>query len=382
MIRAIGAYTLSECMEIMARLVAAGERESEEKRGVVFCEDRLTLIAERALTAATGGSFRSYVTTYARALKSRARVLTKQGSVVAIDGIVSRLQKQGKLKRFTRGLPRGTARGLYETISQIAASSVDPETLENGAAQLESGILKDKINDLSEIYAAYKQFLKENAYVDESGYLALLPEYLKSTGELRGADVYFLCYGSFTAQAAKTLKAAFETAENVTGIFCFGKEDLYTGSSRRSFLRAAEEYYAEKGDTKSKVQISDIGAPLGGAAEVLRRGIFDPSSFSGANAPYKTDAIRIFEAEDKTDEMARVAAEIKKRLAQNPALRYRDFAVLVSDTKAYAQAVKKAFSEYRLPCFFDEKRTLRSHPLSAFLLACFETVRTGFRPTP
>lgn len=380
MIRAIGAYTLSECMEIMARLVAAGERESEEKRGVVFCEDRLTLIAERALTAATGGSFRSYVTTYARALKSRARVLTKQGSVVAIDGIVSRLQKQGKLKRFTRGLPRGTARGLYETISQIAASSVDPETLENGAAQLESGILKDKINDLSEIYAAYKQFLTENAYVDESGYLALLPEYLKSTGELRGADVYFLCYGSFTAQAAKTLKAAFETAENVTGIFCFGKEDLYTGSSRRSFLRAAEEYYAEKGDTKSKVQISDMGAPLGGAAEVLRRGIFDPSSFSGANEPYKTDAIRIFEAEDKTDEMARVAAEIKKRLAQNPALRYRDFAVLVSDTKAYAQAVKKAFSEYRLPCFFDEKRTLRSHPLSAFLLACFETVRTGFSP--
>lgn len=380
MIRAIGAYTLSECMEIMARLVAAGERESEEKRGVVFCEDRLTLIAERALTAATGGSFRSYVTTYARALKSRARVLTKQGSVVAIDGIVSRLQKQGKLKRFTRGLPRGTARGLYETISQIAASSVDPETLENGAAQLESGILKDKINDLSEIYAAYKQFLKENAYVDESGYLALLPEYLKSTGELRGADVYFLCYGSFTAQAAKTLKAAFETAENVTGIFCFGKEDLYTGSSRRSFLRAAEEYYAEKGDTKSQVQISDMGAPLGGAAEVLRRGIFDPSSFSGANEPYKTDAIRIFEAEDKTDEMARVAAEIKKRLAQNPALRYRDFAVLVSDTKAYAQAVKKAFSEYRLPCFFDEKRTLRSHPLSAFLLACFETVRTGFSP--
>lgn len=380
MIRAIGAYTLSECMEIMARLVAAGERENEEKRSVIFCEDRLTLIAERALTAATGGSFRSYVTTYARALKSRARVLTKQGSVVAIDGIVSRLQKQGKLKRFTRGLPRGTARGLYETISQIAASSVDPETLANGAAQLEGGVLKDKINDLSEIYAAYRQFLKENAYVDESGYLALLPEYLKSTGELRGADVYFLCYGAFTAQAAKTLKAAFETAETVTGIFCFGKEDLYTGSSRRAFLRAAEEYCAERGDTKSRVQISDMGAPLGGAAEVLRRGIFDPSSFSGANAPYKTDAIRIFEAEDKTDEMARVAAEIKKRLAQNPALRYRDFAVLVSDPKSYAQAVKKAFSEYRLPCFFDEKRSLKSHPLSAFLLACFETVRTGFSP--
>ena len=55
MIRAIGAYSLSECMEIMARLVAEGERADENKRSVVFCEDRLTLIAERALTAATGG---------------------------------------------------------------------------------------------------------------------------------------------------------------------------------------------------------------------------------------------------------------------------------------------------------------------------------------
>ncbi len=374
MIRAIGAYSLSECMEIMARLVAEGERADENKRGVVFCEDRLTLIAERALTAATGGSFRSYVTTYARALKSRGRVLTKQGSVVAIDGIVSSLQKRGRLKRFTRGLPRGTARGLYETISQIAASAIDPEALKNGADALDGGILKDKVSDLAEIYAEYKRFLTENGYVDESGYLALLPEYLKSTGELSGADVYFLCYGSFTAQAAKTLKAAFAAADNVTGIFCYGKEDIYTGSSLRAFLRAAEE------TAGGPVQKIDLGTPLGGAAEVLRKGLFDPSAFSGAKKPYFTDAVRIFEAEDKNDEMERVAAEIKKRLAGNPALRYRDFAVLVSDLKGYAPAVKKAFSEYRLPCFFDEKRSLKSHPLAAFLLSCFETVRTGFSP--
>lgn len=37
MIRAIGAYSLSECMEIMARLVAEGERADENKRSVVFC---------------------------------------------------------------------------------------------------------------------------------------------------------------------------------------------------------------------------------------------------------------------------------------------------------------------------------------------------------
>lgn len=67
-------------------------------------------------------------------------------------------------------------------------------------------------------------------------------------------------------------------------------------------------------------------------------------------------------------------------MAEDPSVRYRDFAVLTSDVKGYTLAFKKAFSEYGIPYFLDEKRSLKSHPLSAFLLACFETVRTGFLP--
>ena len=55
MIRAIGAYSLSECMEIMSELVFRAEKADEKKRNVVFCEDRLTLIAERAMTEKLGG---------------------------------------------------------------------------------------------------------------------------------------------------------------------------------------------------------------------------------------------------------------------------------------------------------------------------------------
>ena len=175
MIRAIGAYSLSECMEIMSELVFRAEKADEKKRNVVFCEDRLTLIAERAMTEKLGGSFRSYVTTYARALKTRGKVLSKQGSVMVIDGIVAALQKEGRLCRFVHGVPRGTAKSLYETIAQLAASAVDEEMLEESACLLEDGVLKDKVKDIAAIYTEYRKFLRENAYVDESGYLALLP---------------------------------------------------------------------------------------------------------------------------------------------------------------------------------------------------------------
>ena len=58
------AYTLSECMELMAERAAAVEKTGG--KNLIFCEDRLTLIAERALVAATGGTFSSSVTTFAR----------------------------------------------------------------------------------------------------------------------------------------------------------------------------------------------------------------------------------------------------------------------------------------------------------------------------
>ena len=381
MIRAIGAYTLSECMEIMAQSVAESEKQNAKRRNIVFCEDRLTLIAERAMTQKLGGSFSSYVTTYARALKSQGRVLTKQGSVMVIDGIVTALQKEGRLKRFSHGgTNRGTAKSLYETIAQSASSSVNAETLKAGAAQLEKSVLKDKIEDIAEIYAEYEKFLKRNAYVDESGYLALLPEYLKSTGELDGANVYFLCYGSFTSQAAKTLKTAFARAENVTGIFCYGKEDFYTGVALSAFLKAAEEYMRENGITGETVRAENRGVPLENEAEVMRTGLFNPTAFSRGRKRYPTNAIRLFEAEDKNDEAEKIAVAIRARMARNCSLRYRDFAVLVSDIKGYTPAVKKAFSQYNIPFFLDEKRSLKTHPLSAFLLSCFEAVKTGLSP--
>jgi ATP-dependent helicase/nuclease subunit B len=41
-------------------------------------------------------------------------------------------------------------------------------------------------------------------------------------------------------------------------------------------------------------------------------------------------------------------------------------------------ALKKAFAEYRIPYFIDEKRSLLNHPLGKFLLDCFRVVRERF----
>lgn len=364
----ISAYTLSECMELMAQYAEAYEQSG--KQNVIFCEDRLTLIAERALLKRMGGTFDTSVSTFARFLKSEGRAISKQGSVMAVGEVMTRLQREGALQCFTTTFGVGNnARCIYETLAQMSASEVTPEVLRQSLALLPEDSLKRKISDLALIFEGYTAFLEEKGFLDESKYLTLLPQRIRKEGGLRGKNVFFLCYNSFTAQARETIRAALETADNVVGIFCAGKEELYTNRAKETFERVCAEY--------GKYAVRDLGSPLNGDAEVLRKGLFNPIR---PKAKQKTDKITLFEGKNKTAEAEFAAAKIRREMMENGEIRYRDFAVLVPSVDEYALPLKKALSEFAIPYFIDEKKSLKHHPLARFLLDCFRVVRERFSP--
>ncbi len=361
---ALQAYTLSECMELMGEYVRSYEELGGEN--LLFCEDRLTLVAERALTRAVGGTFRSSVSTFARFLQVEGATVSKQGSVMLVGEVMSRLLREGKLQCFTS--PKGVgknARYIYETLAQFAASQITPALLREGLSELSEDTLKRKISDLALIYEGYLSSLTEGGYLDESRYLTLLPQRIRKEGQLRGKNVFFLCYSSFTAQTKETIRAAIETAENVVGIFCGGEEEMYTNAAFNAFVGVCNEY--------GKTLVKKEGTPLDGDAEPLRKGLFNPKR----RMPIATENIRLFEGEDKTSEAEYAAVKIKRLLAENPSLRYRDFALLVPNVAEYSLPVKKAFAEYGIPFFIDEKKSIKQHPLSKFLLDCFRVAKEG-----
>ena len=369
MITLINAYTLSECMEAMAEYAAAYERAGEEN--LIFCEDRLTLIAERTLVRKTGGTFSSSVSTFARFLTTEQKIVGKQGSVMAVGKIIVALQRQGVLRCFTSPSAVATqAKCAYETLAQFSASCVDAETLQQGALALEDGALKNKLLDLAAIYAEYERFLTQSGYLDESRYLSLLPAALQTDERVRNGNVFFLCFSSFTAQSLRAVEQAAKSAKNVVGIFCRGREELYSCEGYDAFLRVCERI--------GKVRCLDKGFPLEGEAEILRQSLFNAEYL--ANEPVPTDKIKIFSARDRTAEAEYAAVQIKKALAETDGLRYRDVAVLLPSTDAYALAVRKAFDEYSIPYFLDEKKTLKAHPLSRFLLDCFAVAAENYQP--
>ncbi len=365
----IKAYTLSECMD--AAVAEIKKLEARGMKNLIFCEDRLTMIAERAIVNALGGSFFTSVSTFGRFLKSDAKLIGKQGSVMAIANIISRLHAEKKLKCFKpTSSDTGNARSVYETLAQFSAGRIGSEELFESAASLENDALKGKLEDLALIFQEYESFLKENGFIDESKYLSLLPDCLRKTRDIGKTNVIFLGYTAFTAQAAETIRAAAECAADVVGIFCADKEAFYTSSAADRFLNVCGEF--------GKVEIKEWYVPLGGEAEKLRVSLFDPEKLTGQKM--NTDKIAVFEGADRTEEAAIVAANIKKLLIENKNLRYRDIAVLLPDTAAYEMPLKKAFFEYGVSYFFDEKRSLKAHPLSEFILSAFEMVKENFLP--
>ena len=359
MSKIILAPTLDDALSALSE--RAIENESRGERTIVFCEDKLTLLAERAVLGGRGelsGTFLTEVTTFKRYLSGDRAVLSKEGSVMEIENLI--LSHGDKLNCFGKG----SARAVYETIAQLSASRVDAPLLRASAEDCE-GMLRTKLLDLALLLELYEAFLQERGLVDESGYLSLLPEKLR--GSLRGVHVVFFAFTSFTRQAAEGVRAAFENAGSVTGIFLSDSEGAYTNEAAGIFRRIADEYGGGK--------VSRVPSTLVGNAELLRKGLFSFERFAAGRR--KGECVHAFGAADEAEEMDLVAALIKKYTAEGK--RYSDLAVLVPD-EGYFPLAEKAFSAYHIPMFADKKRTLAEHPFCTFVLAVLNAVHDGVLP--
>ncbi len=389
MIKLINAYTLSECLDAVAEEIDAYEQLGQ--KNIVFCEDRLTLVAERALMRRLGGTILTEVTTFSRFLNTTEKVLSREGSVMAVGEIMLDQQKKGRLKCFTSSSSVLTgAKCIYEQLAQFAASDISVEELKKDVEELkkderalskeEKGLsedaLKNKMSDLAILYEEYDRFLSENKFIDEGKYLTLLPDCIKNMPGMSETNVFFLCYSSFTKQAKKTLRSAVETARNVVGVFLAGDEAFYTKDAYKAFKGIAEEY----GKKRYAFHAVNVGAPLEGDAEVLRKNLFAPEALAEDRKKERvpTDSVRIFVAGDRQTEAEYAAVYIRKHLQENPALHYRDFAVLTPSVREYSLAIRKAFTEYGIPYSVDERISLKQHPLAKFILAVMRAVTEGF----
>ena len=356
MIKAINCPALSSALEKLKEIIALNENCG--KNTVIFCEDRLTLAAERTVCAAVGGTFSVSVYTFARFLSSERgknnNVLSSQGSAMAIRRIIE--ENKGKLKLFGKLSAAAAAGAVYDTIALLYSSKITAEDVEKAAS---SGLLQSKLHDIAIIYSEYNRYLKESGKVDRNAYLAELPSVIESSKKIAESEVIFLGFQSFTRSSTECVKAAFSTALNVYGLFIGGEEEIYVNEGAAAYISVAKEF--------GGAEIETVKSELVPEAELLRESLFEPLSFFKKNT-LSTGNVHIFEATYEEEELEFIAASIKKHVLDNGE-KYSKISVMLPDVASAERAISRVFSQYRIPYYADRRHTLSEHPVCAFILS-------------
>lgn len=358
-------YVAESCcalIDALAEAVAPKARGLEGKN-FIFTEEKTTLITERAILKRVGGTFNTRVFSMRRFLKSLYEpkdLLSKEGSVMLLRKIIGeRAEELSCLKRARR---KSLAPAVYECIAQLKSAKVGAEKLRAAAARAE-GLLKDKLSDIALLYEAYENAI-DGRYKDQSNYLAALPA-LAERG-VKGADVYVAAYSSFTRQEIEVVKSFMRCARSVTGYLVSGENEFaYTSEAAEAYRRAAREVGEE-------LEIVSLGGEEGVQRTILQN-IFNPSAF--AAPPVETNQIFMYEAASAADEAEHIASIIKRDVIDGK-MRYSDAEVALGG--ASPAALKKAFGEYGIPYFLDEKRSLSEHAAARFALDFFTAFRRGY----
>lgn len=224
MIKSYNCAQLSVALEQLKIIVK--EQEEAGKRTVIFCEDRLSLAAERAVCAAVEGTFLTSVYSFARFLTAECgkneNLLSSQGSAMAIRAILE--ENKDELTILKKLPSSAAAQSVYDTIALLYSSRISAE--ETAKAAERGGLLGSKLRDIATVYTKYQQYLEETGKEDRNGYLSALAGVIERSERIRGAAVIFLGFQALTAPAVEAVSACFGAAADTYGIFIGGAEDV------------------------------------------------------------------------------------------------------------------------------------------------------------
>lgn len=252
-------------------------------------------------------------------------------------------------------------------------SGITPELLYDSCAALD-GRLLDKTLDLFRIYQKYDQLLMEHHLKDTE------TELTEAAAIANGQDAFLgdvLCldeFESFTEDEYEMLTVLFSSCKEVYvalrtdstdpvpfSLFETVQDTLYR------IKRIASELHIpvslETCETPYRFQSGDL--------RWLSQHVFRSSQ------PFSSEPqhLHILEAATPNEEAEYVCATIRRLLAENPALRCRDIAVLTNQMSDYESILETAMDRYELPYHVDEKQSVLYTPLMVYLHTVLELLR-------
>ncbi|WP_274363249.1 helicase-exonuclease AddAB subunit AddB [Paenibacillus thermotolerans] len=371
---------------------------------VLLVPEQMTQAADRMFASEVGGTVRAQSFSFRRLA---FRVMQEVGGAarIHIDDTGKKMllykiarKRQGELRAFRRiNGGQGWIDAAAEWFAECKRYRVDAKALAemaNGENGRISGMLKDKLSDLSLLFSDMETELA-GKYIDSEDYLSLLAESIPHSAYIRGARIWVDGFHGFTPSELNVLRQLFRCAAGVTVTLCADRDfelpeqpdELHlfhpTATTLLQLKQLAEEEGVKKQETIVLSGESGMHRHAGNpslleltTAYVARQtGTKYVANESAMDPNRDASAVTICEAANPRAE-AEAAAREMVRLAAEHGYRWREMAVFVRNWEGYADVLASVFDEYEIPYFLDQKRTVLHHPLTELVRSALEVVQS------
>lgn len=268
---------------------------------------------------------------------------------------------------------------LMSAVNELKQSMISPEEFSAAAVRLytedPNSETYRKFLDLSNIYAAYDELLKES-FDDRLADVSSAAKILSENDFFNGDSLYVFSFSSFTAQQYSLLKEAARQASNVTFIFTCPSEIS---------LRSPSPEYEGIADTNRRLHSVADRLGISYETEILPSERDDEayivaSSLWGIPQKVTDDVprhLRLLEVNSHS--LASEAAVIEISKAVRGGKRYRDIAIVSGNTENYFGILDRLLDEHSVPAHMAKPILIRSVPSVAAVLAAIRIVTGGWR---
>ncbi len=290
------------------------------------------------------------------------------------------LQEKGEELEYFNKISRqqGFIDIVSKTITEFKKYNISQEILLDGAKKAEDEELKEKLNDLADLYNEYNRRI-ENNVIDGDDELTILARKLKSCNIYEGAEIWIDEFTTFTPQQLDVIRELAFSASKINITLCMdesgsGKESEVTDifnvlkSTENRIIKLMEENnigYLESINLNKEYpyRFKD--------SEELKH--IEKHFFTYPFRIYsgKNKDIRLYKANNSYDEIDMIAKDII-RLVRDKGYRYKDIAVVCRDIGAYEKITSVVFNQYDIPYFLDKKIEVLSNPLVILIMSAFE----------
>ena len=346
----------------------------------IVTPEQFSFTAERRLLECTkGAAINAEVLTFSRMAYRLINEIGNNLKTMEAFGrsiLIYDLLEKSKDKLNLLGKSMQNVEIIENALTEFKKHNITKDKLKISVNQVEDTYLKMKLEDMSQIYEAYEDSIKDK-FLDEQNALTILAENIKNTDMFNDSIICIDEFAGFTPQEYSVIAELVKVAKEVNIAICADSLENYETKTQETDIFYNNKLAINKLIKLAALNNVEVLKPvfLNENIRLKNNELIHLEQNIYANIYKKYDGesknIKLFLANNPYSEIEYIASKITEEVRENN-YRYKDIGIITKDLELYSSLIKAIFAKYDIPVYIDLKKDLSQNILIKYIISLLD----------